>query len=197
MCVGVPAQIIGIVDSASDMATVEIGGIRRDVNISCVVGDGRTHADCVGAWVLVHVGFAMSLIDEEEAMKTLELLRHGRAVEGSVERSEQQGIHRLLIDRRIEVRRSTWLAARGTGSRIRSLDRDSDAHRGAVEVRVGDRSIRSASSARHLRRLLRAQKAHYREHGRYENDRQRRRVMDIFDRAISRLEHQSEAPTDP
>lgn len=75
MCVGIPGQIVDIVDAATDTATVEVGGIRRAVNISCVVDEGRSHADCVGDWVLVHVGFAMSRIDEEEAMKTLELLQ--------------------------------------------------------------------------------------------------------------------------
>lgn len=75
MCVGVPGQIVAIVDAATDTATVEIGGIRRAVNVSCVVGDGRDHADCIGDWVLVHVGFAMSRIDEDEAIRTLDLLR--------------------------------------------------------------------------------------------------------------------------
>jgi hydrogenase expression/formation protein HypC len=75
MCVGIPGQIVEIVDAATDTATVEIDGIHRAINISCVVGDGRTHADCVGEWVLVHVGFAMSRIDEHEALKTLELLQ--------------------------------------------------------------------------------------------------------------------------
>lgn len=75
MCVGIPGQIVEIVDATTDTATVEIGGIRRDINISCVLGDGRTHAQCIGEWVLVHVGFAMSHIDEDEAIKTLELLQ--------------------------------------------------------------------------------------------------------------------------
>lgn len=75
MCVGVPGQIVAIVDAATDTAMVEVGGIRRAVNIACVVGEGRSHADCIGEWVLVHVGFAMSLIDEAEAIKTLELLQ--------------------------------------------------------------------------------------------------------------------------
>lgn len=74
MCVGIPGQIVEIVDANTDTATVEIGGIRRAINISFIVGDDRSHDDCVGDWVLVHVGFAMSRIDEEEAMQTLELL---------------------------------------------------------------------------------------------------------------------------
>lgn len=75
MCVGIPGQIVAIVDAATDTATVEIGGIRRAVNISCIAAEGRSHDECVGDWVLVHVGFAMSRIDEEEAFKTLELLQ--------------------------------------------------------------------------------------------------------------------------
>jgi hydrogenase expression/formation protein HypC len=75
VCVGIPGQIVQIVDAASDTALVEICGVRRAVNISCLVGEGCSHADCVGEWVLVHVGFAMSRLDEEEAMKTLDLLQ--------------------------------------------------------------------------------------------------------------------------
>ena len=74
MCVGVPGQIVQIVDASSDTALVEICGVRRAVNVSCLIGDGRSHADCVGDWVLVHVGFAMSRIDEKEAAITLALL---------------------------------------------------------------------------------------------------------------------------
>lgn len=75
MCVGIPGQIVQIVDPASDTALVEICGVRRAVNISCLIDEGCSQADCVGEWVLVHVGFAMSRLDEEEAMKTLALLQ--------------------------------------------------------------------------------------------------------------------------
>jgi len=85
MCVGIPGQIVDIVDPNTDTATVEVGGIRRAINISCVVGEGRSHADCVGEWVLVHVGFAMSRIDEGEAIKTLELLRELGEMEQELE----------------------------------------------------------------------------------------------------------------
>ena len=75
MCVGIPGRITEIVDAATDTATVEVGGIRRRVNISCIVGADGDREACVGEWVLIHVGFAMSRIDEAEAMKTLELLQ--------------------------------------------------------------------------------------------------------------------------
>lgn len=74
MCVGIPGRIVAIVDASTDTATVEIGGTRRTINIACVLGEDHSHADCVGEWVLVHVGFAMSRIDPREAIKTLELL---------------------------------------------------------------------------------------------------------------------------
>lgn len=74
MCLGVPGQIIEIIDAKQQLARVDIAGIRRPVNIACVLNDSGTVEECVGAWVLVHVGFAMSQIDEEEAQKTLELL---------------------------------------------------------------------------------------------------------------------------
>jgi hydrogenase expression/formation protein HypC len=75
MCVGIPGQIVAIVDAQSDTAMVEVAGTRRAVNISCVLGADGRHSDCVGQWVLVHVGFAMSRIDEDEAARTLALLR--------------------------------------------------------------------------------------------------------------------------
>ncbi len=74
MCLGIPGQIIKITNAADLMATVEISGIQRAVNIACIVSEDHPAESCVGDWVLVHVGFAMSRMDEEEAQKTLELL---------------------------------------------------------------------------------------------------------------------------
>jgi hydrogenase expression/formation protein HypC len=74
MCLGIPGQIVEIVDAGKKLAKVEISGVRRQVNIACIVSEEHPVEDCVGDWVLVHVGFAMSRIDAEEARKTLELL---------------------------------------------------------------------------------------------------------------------------
>lgn len=74
MCLGIPGQIAQIVDAESKLALVEVLGVRREVNIACVIGEGESAADTIGAWVLVHVGFAMSRIDEQEAQLTLDLL---------------------------------------------------------------------------------------------------------------------------
>ncbi len=74
MCLGIPGQIIALTDRENLVATVDIGGVRRDVIITCVVDDEHPPESCVGNWVLVHVGFAMSRLDEAEAARTLALL---------------------------------------------------------------------------------------------------------------------------
>jgi hydrogenase expression/formation protein HypC len=74
MCLGIPAQIVRIDDAERMLATVEVGGVRRQVNIICIVDAEHPPESCVGGWVLLHVGFAMSRIDEAEAAETLRLL---------------------------------------------------------------------------------------------------------------------------
>ena len=76
MCLGVPAQLVAVVDARAGIAKAEISGVRRDVSVAlcpeAVVGD----------WVLVHVGFALSRIDEQQALETLALLEQmGEAYE--------------------------------------------------------------------------------------------------------------------
>ena len=73
MCLGIPGQIVEITDEARQLAMADISGVRREVNVSCIV-DGPLE-DLVGAYALIHVGFAMARIDEEEAAATLEALR--------------------------------------------------------------------------------------------------------------------------
>jgi hydrogenase expression/formation protein HypC len=74
MCLGIPGRIVKITDAAAKLAIVDVLGVQREINIACVMGDGEAASDCIGAWVLVHVGFALSRIDEHEAALTLELL---------------------------------------------------------------------------------------------------------------------------
>ena len=74
MCLGIPGRIVAITDAASKLGMVDVCGVRRQINLACVVNEEHPIASCVGDWVLVHVGFAMSRIDEKEAQLTLELL---------------------------------------------------------------------------------------------------------------------------
>ncbi|MBE0553138.1 MAG: HypC/HybG/HupF family hydrogenase formation chaperone [Rhodobacteraceae bacterium] len=73
MCLGIPGRITAITDEGRLMAMAEVSGVRREVNVACVAGNDL--GALVGQWALIHVGFAMSLIDEDEAEKTLQALR--------------------------------------------------------------------------------------------------------------------------
>lgn len=72
MCLGIPGQITQITDAARLMAMADVSGVRREVNVACIA-DGPLEA-LVGKWALIHVGFAMSVIDEDEAAATLKAL---------------------------------------------------------------------------------------------------------------------------
>lgn len=74
MCLGIPGQIVEITDAEKMLAKVDVAGVKRQVNIACIIDEEHSIKSCVGDWVLVHVGFAMSRIDEVEARKTIELL---------------------------------------------------------------------------------------------------------------------------
>ncbi len=69
MCLGIPAQVIELIDAELQLAKVDVSGIRRIINVALLDGEVE-----VGDWVLLHVGFAMSRIDEDEALATRELL---------------------------------------------------------------------------------------------------------------------------
>jgi hydrogenase expression/formation protein HypC len=72
MCLAIPGQIIEIVDEANRLAKVDVAGVRRNVNIGLLDVDGQGVGP--GDWVLIHVGFAISQVDEEEARATRDLL---------------------------------------------------------------------------------------------------------------------------
>jgi hydrogenase expression/formation protein HypC len=72
MCLAIPGQIIELVDPDNQIARVDVVGVRRNVNVS-LIADADQGAR-PGDWVLIHVGFAISRIDEAEAAATRELL---------------------------------------------------------------------------------------------------------------------------
>jgi hydrogenase expression/formation protein HypC len=74
MCLGIPGRVVSITDADHKLALVDVSGVQREVNVACVIEDGMQVEDCIGYWVLVHVGFAMSRIDEAEAAATLRVL---------------------------------------------------------------------------------------------------------------------------
>lgn len=75
MCLGIPGQIAEVADREGGLATVDVSGVRRSVSIALVDEPAAPIEE--GDWVLIHVGFALARIDEEQARETLELLQRG------------------------------------------------------------------------------------------------------------------------
>ena len=73
MCLGIPGQLVEIVDEKEHRGIADVDGVRREINIGLVLGEAGGIK--VGDWVLIHVGFAMSRIDEEEAERTLSFIK--------------------------------------------------------------------------------------------------------------------------
>ncbi len=72
MCLAIPGRILEVVDDANRLAKVDVAGVRRTINIGLLDEDGAGAGP--GDWVLIHVGFAISQVDEDEARATRELL---------------------------------------------------------------------------------------------------------------------------
>ncbi|MBA3885830.1 MAG: HypC/HybG/HupF family hydrogenase formation chaperone [Acidobacteria bacterium] len=71
MCLGIPGLIVEFVGEGRMLARADVSGVRRVVNVGLVEPDGLEPGD----WVLIHVGFAISKIDEDEARRTTEFLK--------------------------------------------------------------------------------------------------------------------------
>jgi hydrogenase expression/formation protein HypC len=84
MCLAIPGQVIELVDDVNQIAKVDVVGVRRNVNVGLLASDGDEVRP--GDWVLIHVGFALSKVDEAEAQATLALLQGmGRDYEQELE----------------------------------------------------------------------------------------------------------------
>jgi hydrogenase expression/formation protein HypC len=84
MCIGIPGQVVELDSDSPGNAWVDVCGVKRRVNIRLVCADDAAQAALPGQWVLVHVGFAMSLLDEAEAQETLAALQAMGEVEPDV-----------------------------------------------------------------------------------------------------------------
>jgi hydrogenase expression/formation protein HypC len=91
VCLAIPGRIVEVVDADNRIARVDVEGVQRNVNIGLLDSEG-TPAQ-VGEWVLIHVGFAMSRVDEEEALATRRLLEQmGAQYEQDMEELRQSVI---------------------------------------------------------------------------------------------------------
>jgi hydrogenase expression/formation protein HypC len=71
MCLGIPGQVVELLDGENQLAKVEVTGVRRTINVALLENEHLQEGD----WVLIHVGFALSKIDEAEARLTLDALK--------------------------------------------------------------------------------------------------------------------------
>lgn len=84
MCIGIPGKIVASGTAQSQHAWAYVCGVRREVNIALVLSPEEKPDDLLGCWVLIHVGFAMSRLDEGEAHEMLSALRAMGDVEEDV-----------------------------------------------------------------------------------------------------------------
>jgi hydrogenase expression/formation protein HypC len=73
MCLAIPGQVMEVVDDGNRLAQVDVAGVKRTINVGLLDHDGARGVG-PGDWVLIHVGFALSKVDEEEALATRKLL---------------------------------------------------------------------------------------------------------------------------
>jgi hydrogenase expression/formation protein HypC len=91
MCLGIPGRIVAISNPEYALGIVDVAGVRREINLLCIVTEDHPLESCVGDWVLVHVGFAMSRIDEAEAAATLKILEELGEVQPELEAMRVSG----------------------------------------------------------------------------------------------------------
>ena len=85
MCLAIPGQIVDVVDQGNRLAMVDVAGVQRTINIGLLDDDPEGGVG-PGDWVLIHVGFAMSRVDEDEAIATRrQLERMGQDYEAELE----------------------------------------------------------------------------------------------------------------
>ncbi len=93
MCLAIPGHVNEIVDETNRIARVDVAGVQRNVNIGLLDSEDGRGGVGPGDWVLIHVGFAMSQVDEEEALETRRALeRMGADYEAELEELKASGI---------------------------------------------------------------------------------------------------------
>ncbi len=98
MCLGIPGQVVEITDRERNLARASVAGVLREISLACIVSDEHPLDACIGDWVLIHVGFAMSRINEAEAEATLKVLTELGEIEDELaamqasDRATQKGL---------------------------------------------------------------------------------------------------------
>jgi hydrogenase expression/formation protein HypC len=89
MCLGIPGEVVELLPNQPDLATVDVSGVQRSINVGLLTDEVVSPGD----WVLIHVGFAMSKIDEDEARAALDFLEGiGQAYDEELRALQESGI---------------------------------------------------------------------------------------------------------
>jgi hydrogenase expression/formation protein HypC len=89
MCLGIPGEVVELLPDQPDLATVDVSGVRRSINVGLLENEEVSPGD----WVLIHVGFAMSKIDEDEARAALDFLEGiGQAYDDELRALQDSGV---------------------------------------------------------------------------------------------------------
>jgi hydrogenase expression/formation protein HypC len=89
MCLGIPGEVVQLLPDQPDLATVDVSGVRRSINVGLLENEEVSPGD----WVLIHVGFAMSKIDEDEARAALDFLEGiGQAYDDELRALQDSGV---------------------------------------------------------------------------------------------------------
>jgi len=89
MCLAIPGQIIEILEEPVNLAVVEVGGVRRKVDVALLHDDPARPGD----WILVHVGFALNKISEEDARNQMEIIALLGENDSIAEETEGNGLN--------------------------------------------------------------------------------------------------------
>lgn len=88
MCLAVPGKIVELTDKEQCLVKVDLSGAKQVINVRSIIDTMHPYDSCVGEWVLIHFGFATSRVDEEEALKIIEVLEEmGTMMEQQIQKT--------------------------------------------------------------------------------------------------------------
>jgi hypothetical protein len=126
-------------------------------------------------------------LSSPQPLRTLELVRNGRVLEADVQAAPVTSgdhVRKLVLRKKLAVRESCWVAARGAGVKVEALEREANAHTAAVRILVGNRPIRSPEDSAWIAQYLREQREFYRTKAVYQQEAQREESISVLDQAI-------------
>ena len=88
MCLAIPGKVVELLTERENLGLVEVGGVRRKIDLGLLTDDPAAPGD----WVLIHVGFAMSKISEQDAADQMSTLRMLGEIDGAMQEAQGYGL---------------------------------------------------------------------------------------------------------